>query len=268
MSEKTCLIVYFGNGFSKNQKSYNGEYYYSVDMRDNKENHQENVFNSLNKKGYDIDFALITNKHEFYEGFKKEYNAINVDYSDITKEDEELLYDFYCLKIDESLGWGPGQFKSGGRFLKLKNKLPEYDLYVFIRADTFFKLDIDSLSVDYEKMNYLWPETDYRFFTKEKESFYLRGITERWFWDTYKRINGNVFNIIPKKYINIFLNFFWLEHMSVYFMTEFLNPLITLENDINLMCGEDSFYVTDVRICDNPVFTFNKKIINGKINNI
>jgi hypothetical protein len=41
MSEKTCLVIYFGNGFSKNQKSYNGEYSYSVDMRDNKENHNK-----------------------------------------------------------------------------------------------------------------------------------------------------------------------------------------------------------------------------------
>jgi hypothetical protein len=261
MSEKTCLIIYFGNGFSKNQNSYNGEYSYSVDMRDNKENHNKYVLSPLTELGYKIDTAIVTNKHEFYEGFKKEYNAIDLDYEDIIPEDENTFENFYHLKIDRSSGWGPGQYKSGGRLFKLKDKLPEYDLYVLIRADTEFKISIKNLDVDYNKINYLWPETDYRFFTGEKEVFYSTGITEKYFWDTYKRINGNVFNIVPKKYINVFLNFFWLEHMSVYFMTEYLNPIITLENDINLMCGTESCYVTDVRVCNNPVFTFNKKIL-------
>ena len=261
MSDKTCLIIYIGNGFSKNQRADNNSYSYSVDMRDNRENHQKCMYNPLIELGYKIDTALVTNKHEFYEGFKKEYNAIKLDYDDITPEDEKNLEEYYHLKIDRRLGWGPGLFKSGGRLLKLKDKIPEYDLYVFIRADSFFKVTLNELKVDYNKINYLWPETDYRFFTGGKDTFYKTGMNERYFWDTYKRINGNVLNVIPKKYINIFLNYIWLEHMSVYFMTETLNPLITVENDINLMCGDENCYVTDVIVCENPVFTFNKKIL-------
>ena len=266
MEKKTCLVVYIGNGFSKEQQSYNGSYTYSVDMRDNRKNHKECIYNPLFKLGYSIDTSLVTNKHEFYEGFKKEYGAINLQYDDITPEDEKNLEEFFYLKIDRNLGWGPGQFKSGGRFLKLKEKIPEYDLYVFVRADASFKITLDKLNVDYDKINYLWPETDYRFFTEGSHAFYQTGKNERWFWDTYKRINGNVLNVIPKKYVNIFLNYFWLEHLSVYFMTESLHPLITLENDINLMCGDKNCYVTDVNVCENPVFTFNKTIIKTPVN--
>jgi hypothetical protein len=38
-----------------------------------------------------------------------------------------------------------------------------------------------------------------------------------------------------------------------------LSPLITVENDVNIMMGLDNFYVTDIRFTENPVYTFNKK---------
>ena len=44
-----------------------------------------------------------------------------------------------------------------------------------------------------------------------------------------------------------------------------LEPLITYEKDVNLMCGEDTCYVSDIRYCENPVYTFNKKIIKENV---
>jgi hypothetical protein len=85
--------------------------------------------------------------------------------------------------------------------------------------------------------------------------------TDRVFWNSYNRVNGNILNVVSKKYINVFLTYFWLDHMSLSLMLRDLYPLITYEKDINLMCGEDTCYVSDVRVCDNPVYTFNKKII-------
>ena len=88
MEEKKCLIIYFGNGYSENVLSHNLEYYYSVDMRENKENHYEMIYQPLYDLGYKIDNVLVTNKHEHYDEFVKEYSAIPVFYDEITKEDE------------------------------------------------------------------------------------------------------------------------------------------------------------------------------------
>jgi hypothetical protein len=263
MMEKKCLIVYFGNGYSENVLSHNLEYYYSVDMRENKENHYEKIYQPLYDLGYKIDNVLVTNKHEHYDEFVKEYSAIPVFYDEITKEDEDNLYNYYALKVPKE--HGPGSLRSGGRFLKLVDKLPEYDQYVFIRADVQFKVKLTDLKVDFEKINYLWPETDYRLYTDLRQSFMDTIKTEKIYWNQYYRVNGNVLNVVPKKYINIFLTYFWLEHVSLYMMFKELEPLITYEKDVNLMCGEDTCYVSDIRYCENPIYTFNKKIIKENV---
>jgi hypothetical protein len=45
-------------------------------------------------------------------------------------------------------------------------------------------------------------------------------------------------------------------------MIKDLSPVITVENDVNLMCGDEIPYVSDVRVCENPVYYFSKKIIS------
>ena len=259
MESKRCLLIYFGNGYSEKEHSYNHEYEYSVDMRDTRQNHIKNINQPLIDLGYCVDVALVTNKHKYYDEFKKEYDAIDIQYEDLISNDEDILFNFYVLKTPEM--YGPGSMKSGGRFVKIRDRLPEYDLYVFVRTDTIFKMSLNDLKVDYEKINYLWPETDYRFFTEERENFMNQFGTDRVFWNSYNRVNGNILNVVSKKYINVFLTYFWLDHMSLSLMLRDLYPLITYEKDINLMCGEDTCYVSDVRVCDNPVYTFNKKII-------
>jgi len=127
------------------------------------DNHFQNVYQPLESKGYKVDTLLMTNKHEKYEEFLKIYKSIKVDYDDITKEDERILYDYY-FKLKVPYQGGPGSFKSGGRFLKLKESIPEYDLYVFIRADAHLKSSMDDMNIDYTKINYLWPETDVLYF--------------------------------------------------------------------------------------------------------
>ena len=266
MGQKTCLVVYIGNGFSTGESAHNRMYSYTTDMRDSKENHKEFLYKPLKELGYNVDTALVTNKHKFYDGFKKEYDAIDLDYDDITPEDEEKLLEYYRIKVPA--GWGPGAFRSGGRFLKLKQKMPEYDVYVFIRTDAILKKSINELSVDYEKINYLWPETDYHFYEdgvlNKIDIKNINGLwyDYQWFWRTYNRVNGNILNVVSKKYITTFLNYFWLEHLSLHLMIKDLSPIITVENDINLMCGDEIPYVSDVRVCQNPVYYFSKKIIS------
>jgi hypothetical protein len=51
-----------------------------------------------------------------------------------------------------------------------------------------------------------------------------------------------------------------MEHVSLHGMIKDLHPLISLENDVNIIMGLDRCYVTDQRFCQNPVFTFNKRI--------
>lgn len=253
-----CLIIYVGNGYSERETSYDGSYQYSVDMRDNRPNHTRNIIEPLKKMGYNVDISLITNKHLKYELFLKEYNAINVNYDDITPIDESNLYRYYALKVPEE--HGPGSLKSGGRVLKAKRNIPEYDLYLFVRADAKFKLSLNELNIDYTKMNYSWKETDYRFFTDERHSFMKQHGTDHVYWNEYYRISGNVLNIVPKKYFNTFTSYYWLEHLSLYCMTQDLSPIITYKNDVNLIFGEDKCYVTDIRFCENPLYTFNKKL--------
>lgn len=256
--KKTCLVIYVGNGYSEKSYAYNHSYSYSVDMRDNKDNHQKCIYDPLLQIGYKVDTLLMTNKHEKYEEFVEEYNALKIDYLDITPEDEAVLHGYYFkLKVVE--GYGPGTFKSGGRFLKLKEKIPQYDLYVFVRTDAQFKLSMSEMNIDYKKINYLWPETDVGYFLNREEAFDLYG-DPKVFWNTYHRVNGNVFNVVPKKYFNTFINYFWAEHCAVYLMVRDLFPLITI-NDIHLICGEETCYVSDPNIVENPVYTFNKKII-------
>jgi hypothetical protein len=209
--------------------------------------------------GYDVDVCLITNKHAKHNLFLEEYDAINVLYDDLTLEDEIKLYKYYALKVPEE--HGPGSLKSGGRILKAKRNIPEYDLYVFVRADTKFKLSLNELNIDYNKMNYLWKETDIRFFTDERDSFMKQHGTDQVYWNNYYRVSGNVLNIVPKKYFNVFSSYYWLEHVSLYCMIQDLSPIITYEKDINLIFGEDVCYVTDVRYCNNPLYTFSKNIL-------
>ena len=54
MKDKTCLVIYIGNGYSENYFSTGMShlsYSYSVDMRENWNNHFENVYNPLMSKG-------------------------------------------------------------------------------------------------------------------------------------------------------------------------------------------------------------------------
>lgn len=255
----TCLLIYIGNGYSEKEISYDGSYYYSVDMRDNKPNHKKNVIDPLKNMGYSVDTCLITNKHSKYDLFLKEYDAINVTYDDVTPEDEKKLYDYYALKVPEE--HGPGSLKSGTRVLKARNNIPEYDLYVFVRADAKFKMSIQEMNIDYKRINYSWKETDFRFFTELRDLFMKQHGTDQIYWNQYYRISGNVLNIVPKKYFKVFTSYYWLEHLSLYCMIQDLSPTITFENDINLIFGNDVCYVTDIRFCTNPLYTFNKKIL-------
>jgi len=80
------------------------------------------------------------------------------------------------------------------------------------------------------------------------------------FWNLYNRVNGNVFNVIPKKYFNVFINYIWAEHLALYLMLKDLSPLIT-EKDIHFICGDSECYVTDPNVIENPIYYFNKKIL-------
>jgi hypothetical protein len=258
MFNKTCLVIYIGNGYSQNTPNYDGSYTYSVDMRDNQKNHERTILRQLKSQGYKIDTALVTNKHKYYSDFVDFYGAVPVYYNEFSSKDDKTLRKYFEYKVPER--FGPGNFRSGGRFLNLTEPLPEYDLYVFVRADAHFKMNISSLNIDENKMNFLWAETDFRMYTDQREEFLEAYGTEFWFWNTYNRVAGNVFNVIPKKYINTFLSYYWLEHLSLHVMLKDLHPLITLENDVNIMMGLEKAYVTDQRFCENPVFTFNKRI--------
>ena len=80
MFNKTCLVIYIGNGYSEKVLDYSGSYTYSVDMRDNRPNHQKMIYKPLRSLGYKIDTALVTNKHKYFQQFKEEYYAIDLDY--------------------------------------------------------------------------------------------------------------------------------------------------------------------------------------------
>ena len=258
MFNKTCLVVYIGNGYSENSPSYDDAYTYSVDMRDNKENHEDCIYQPLRSLGYKIDTALVTNKHKYYDEFVEEYGAIPIEYDEVSQSDLKLMSKMFEFKVPEK--WGPGNFRSGGRFLKLHQPFPDhYDHYVFVRADAHFKMRLDEFKIDDNKMNYLWGETDFRYYTDMRQKFLDNLGPESWFWDNYNRVAGNVLSVVPKKYINVFLSYYWLEHLSLHGMIQDLSPLITVENDINIMMGLDNFYVTDIRFTENPVYTFNKK---------
>lgn len=253
---KKALVIYIGCGYSERETSYDNTYVYQIDMRENYSNHLENVFKPLEKMGYSHDFMLLTNKHEKFEEFQKFYNAIDVYYDDFTSKDFQILHDFYFNKYDIP----PGHCTSGGRFLKIKDEIPEYDLYLMIRADLRFKMSIDNLKIDLDKINWLWPETDYRFYTHQKEEYLERFGSDRWFWDNTKRVNGNFFNVVPKKFFNAFRHYIYMEHVSLFYMLKELSPLITMD-DVNLMLGDENCYVSDQRFCENPVVALNKKII-------
>lgn len=255
---KTCLVFYFGNGYTEREWSYINMYEYSVDMRDNRKNHEDKIFGPLRKKGYSIDISLVTNKHKNYDKFLKEYSAIKLDYEDITKEETKMLYDYYKLRVPQQ--YGPGFILSGARFLKIKDKIPEYDLYLFIRADLLFKKSVNDMDINYEKINYLWPESDDCFFNEKREDYIKMFGSEDFFWKSYNRINGNYFNVVPKKYINMFLAYYWTEHMSLHLMLKDFGPIISLENDFHIICGVEKFYSSNTRVCDNPIVKTSKKI--------
>jgi len=255
---KTCLIIYIGNGYSELERNHDGAYSYTTDMKENFENHEEKIFNPLREKGYELDFALLTNKHEKYAEYFRYYNAIFLDYDEISDYDYDVMRNYYFWKYDVP----PGSFKSGGRFKKLKNKIPEYDIYAVIRTDAWFLMSVNELTIDFEKMNWLWPETDWMVFTEERDAYLSDGKTEFWPWIKNRRVNGNVFNIIPFKFFRAFSNYIWMEHATLGIMLQELYPLVTLD-DVNMMLGMDKCYCTDIKYCKNPVYTFNKKIVKS-----
>jgi len=255
-----CLLIYIGNGYSQHEMVYDNCYSYSCDMRENYENHQEKIIEPLKKRGYKVDIALLTNKHEKYDEFVEYYNAIPLDYEDFNEEDGTILTTYYNWRSDIA----PGMPKSGGRFLKLKEEIPNYDIYVIVRADLHFKLGLNQLNVDYKKMNWLWPETYYLYFTEFREDFLKEYKTEFYPWQNFNRVNGNCLNVIPFKFFRTYSKYIWMEHNSLNMMIQDLYPLITLE-DVNLMAGYEKSYVTDVRFSDNPVYITNKKIISSGI---
>jgi hypothetical protein len=83
-------------------------------MRENYENHQEKIIKPLEQRGYKVDIALLTNKHEKYDEFVEYYNAIPLDYEDFNEEDSTIIETYYRWRSDIQ----PGIPKSGGRFLK------------------------------------------------------------------------------------------------------------------------------------------------------
>lgn len=255
-----CLLIYIGNGYSQHEMVYDNCYSYSCDMRENYENHQEKIIKPLKQRGYKVDIALLTNKHEKYDEFVEYYNAIPLDYEDFNEEDATILKTYYYWRSDIQ----PGIPKSGGRFLKLKEEIPNYDIYVIVRADLHFKLGLNQIDVDYKKMNWLWPETDVHYFTEFRENFLKEYKTEFYLWQNFNRVNGNCLNVIPFKFFNAYSKYIWMEHNSVNMMIQDLYPLITLE-DVNLMVGYKKCYVTDVRFSDNPVYNTNKKIISSGV---
>lgn len=257
--KKTCLVIYIGNGYSDLELSADGAYSYATDMKENYENHQEKIFNPLRDMGYEVEFALLTNKHEKYAEYFRYYNAIFLDYDEVSDQDFEIMKNYFFWRYNVP----PGNFRSGGRFKKLKNKIPDYDTYVIIRTDTWFLMDLNSLNVDFNKMNWLWPESDWQIWTEFKKDYLSDGKTEFTPWKNHNRVNGNVFNIIPHKFFRMFSNYIWCEHATLHVMLRELYPLVTLD-DVNMMLGMDKAYCTDIRYCENPVYTFNKKIVKNR----
>ena len=258
MENKKCVVFYVGNGYSENVPDYTGAYQYSVDMRDNRENHEKMVFEPLKEQGYEIKVALVTNKHKLYEDFLKEYDSLVLEYDDYEKEiDGDVLPKYYNIRT--KLGVGFGVCATGVRFLKMWSEVPKADIYIFLRADTWFKKSIKELSIDFEKINYLWRETDYRMFNEERTDICLKWPYEMMFWDWYYRVSGNIFHVVPEKFIHPFIANYWLEHLSLYFLLKDMKPFITMEN-INFMCGTEKCYVSDMSNYSNPYLRFNKRI--------
>ena len=81
MEQKTCLLVYVGNGYSEGETSYYNSYIYSVDMRENKENHHKNIIKPLEDLGYKVDTTpyKITRTISSIGGKAAMSNPINVD---------------------------------------------------------------------------------------------------------------------------------------------------------------------------------------------
>ena len=127
MSSKRCLVIYIGLGYDTKYTNvtYPSDNKMHVDMRVNRQNHNTNIFDPLKKLGYEVDTALVTNKHELYSQFVKEYNAIDIDYDEATTEELESLATSCYLRIGHKI-FGMGSPHTGSRFLKLKNLEPMY----------------------------------------------------------------------------------------------------------------------------------------------
>jgi hypothetical protein len=261
-NNKKCLIIYLGNAYSEKTLNYSKEYMYSVDLRDNKSNHIDNIYAPLISMGYNVETLMLTNKHKYSDLFLDMFSAYNFEYNEFTDDELKNLYGLYWMRTPQ--GWGPGIFKAGARLLKVKDEIPKtYDLYVIIRADCLFKKSLIQMDVDYDKINYLFPETDNQFFTHNREFYLDNHGDELIFFREYLRVNGITLNIIPQKYFNMVSSYLWMEHMSLYFMQRDLYPIFSWKDDVHFICGTEKAYVTDPNFCENPIYTFNKKIYSS-----
>ena len=255
--EKTCLVIYVGVGYSDFEYNWDKTYIFSVNMMDGYENHQKNVFEPLKRQGYSIKTALLTKKHKRYDEMLKFYDAITLEYDDINEYESNALQKFHKVRDTENTGF----FQPGGRFLTLKTPIDHYDLYVIIRGDVLFKKSFDEINIDYDKVNFLWPESPPELSTHKREKLIQEGWYDLMWWDRDKRTNGIVFNVLPKKYFNLYKSHIWREHLALSYMIRDTYPLFSME-DVNMIMGFDKGYTTDLRFMSNPIYTFNKKIIS------
>jgi len=192
------------------------------------------------------------------------YNAIPLDYTDINQYEFNTMNKFHKMRENENTGF----YYVGGRFLTLKTQIDDYDFYVVVRSDVLFKKKITELNIDYDKLNFLWPESPPQLFTPLREDFLRDGWHDLLWWEHNKRTNGLVINFFPKKYYNLYRSHIWREHLALYYMLKDTHPFFTM-NDVNMIMGTKKGHVTDLRFETNPIYTFNKKIIfSGKDINV
>tara|TARA_B110001454_G_scaffold211835_1_gene227955 strand:+ start:519 stop:1418 length:900 start_codon:yes stop_codon:yes gene_type:complete len=280
---KKALVIFTGIGYEDDFKNtFKGKDVEKmndddrkIDMLPQKSNYVTNIRKPLELMGYEVNSVLITNKHKLYDEYVELYDATKIDYDDITEADVDTFLNYYKLRCPQN--WGMGYPAQGGRLLKLKEELPKADLYIFIRGDVVYKQKLNVLNIDIEKINYLWPETDYRYYQWEKlggwppyhadgtpndeglrkeildkdANEFDKSIHFEW-WEEYNRVNGNTLHIVPSKYINMFISYYWLEHISLHLMLKDCQPYITLD-DIHFICGMNP-HLSSTDMASNPIY--------------
>jgi len=255
-ANRKAFVFYTGLSYYPNFYHCETGWHFDLDMEFGYDNHVKQLHQPLEKMGYEVNCAIITNKENNpkYNKYLKMYNALDMNYAgDVSDYEIETMINYFKVRYERFDAFSFGFPIQGFRFLTIQDPIPSADIYIFIRCDLTLKKPINQINIDYNKINYLWKEEG---INRAKEESISNVHDPNSGWSRHYRVCGNMLHVVNKRYIKSFLTHYWMEHCSMQAILRDCDS-ITFE-DFHIVCG-DKMYDSCTERQANPIFNHARK---------